>query len=389
MVGTPFEEHLARIADVVQGLQLDPVNVDLSPIYAEHDEEVRASRRQSSDEAGVPMDAQLEILNHIAPKIQSVQQEMQQRRSQAINSKTPIAVLPPEILGDILTYAVAQAGHTRLGALKVSQVSSHWRRVALQLSSLWSKIVVHEKLPRIATRNHDEFIAEWVRRSGDTPLDIMIQAQYLGLLKKLEISAVRIQSLTIIDWKKREASYPDHPDYVKNMALPSLEILCLLDRHLFGTVVQGLETFDLPKLHTLVVVGPCLLFLPPLLTAYGAQLRSLSIVEDFLPWEFLEHIGQHCTSLETLRFRGCQFPFGFERDYVPVPNGDLEMKTLVRLETFRCTPEMVMVLDRYCRFPNLRSLSIVVHYFDNRAGRLKVHRDFLAGIVCNEQDANA
>jgi hypothetical protein len=282
MVASPFEEHLARVAGVVQGLEPEHFNVDLSPIYAERDEEIRASRRQSLDDARVRMDAQLEILNHIAAKIQSAQQEIRQWRSWAINAKAPIDILPPEILGDILTYALAQAEHTRLAALEFTQVSSHWRRVALQLSSSWSKIVVHEMLPRIARRDYDAFIAEWVRRSGDAPLEIMIQAQYLGLLKKLEISALRIRSLSIIDWQKHGTltPYPDHPDYVKNMALPSLEILRLLDRRPFRSGIGGLETFDLPKLHTLVVAGPCIQFLPQLLTAHGgAQLRSLSIVE--------------------------------------------------------------------------------------------------------------
>ncbi|KAF9511157.1 hypothetical protein BS47DRAFT_1195493 [Hydnum rufescens UP504] len=275
------------------------------------DEEVRASRRQSLDDARVRIDTQLEVLNRIAATIQSAHQELQQRRSRTINAKAPIDVLPPEILGDILTYAVAQAEHTRLAALKVAQVSSQWRRVALQLSSLWSKIVIHERLPMIATRDHDAFISEWVRRSGDAPLDLMIQAQYLGLLKKLEISASRIRSLTIIDWKKRNVSYPDHPDYVKNMALPSLETLRLLDRHFFGSGVEGLETCNLPKLHTLVTVGPCIVFLPVLLKAH-----------------------------ETLRLRGYESSFQFEQDPGSVSNGDLEMKTLVRLETFHCTPEM-------------------------------------------------
>jgi F-box-like len=392
MAGIPFEEHLFRVASAVQGLEPDPVDVDLSPVYAEPDEEVRASRRQCLDDARVRMGAQLDLLNYIAATIQSVQQEIRQRYSRTINAKAPIDVLPPEILGDILTYAVAQAGCTRLGALEVAQVSSHWRRVALQLSSLWSKIVVHERLPRIATRDYDAFIAEWVRRSGDAPLDIMIQAQYLGLLKKLEISALRIRSLTIIDWKKRTGfltPYSDHPDYVKNMALPSLEILRLLDRHFLGSIPKGLETCDLPKLHTLVIVGPCIVFLPQLLTAHGAQLRSLTIVEDFLPREFMERIDQHCTSLETLRLRGYESSFQFERDPGSVPNGGLEMKTLVRLETFHCTPEMVMVLDRYCRFPNLRSFTIIVRGADNNAERLEVFRDFLAGIVRNEQNTNA
>jgi F-box-like len=388
MVGIPFEEHLFRIARVVKGFEPDPVDVDLSPIYAERDEEVRASRRQSLDDARVRIDTQLEILNRIVATIQSAHQELQQRRSRTINAKAPIDILPPEILGDILTYAVAQAEHTRLAALKIAQVSSHWRRVALQLSSLWSKIVIHERLPRIAARDHDAFIAEWFRRSGNAPLDLMIQAQYLGLLKKLEISASRIRSLTIIDWKKHKASYPDHPDYLKNMVLPSLEILRLLDRHFFGVGVEGLETCDLPKLHTLVIVGPCILFLQQLLTAHGAQLRSLTIVEDFLSREFMEYISQDCTSLETLRLRGYVSPFRF-KDPGTVPNGYLEMKTLVRLETFHCTPEMVMVLDRYCRFPNLRSFTIIVRDADNNTERLEVFRDFLAGIVRNEQDMNA
>jgi F-box-like len=381
-----FEEHLFRVAGAVQGLAPDPVDVDLSPIYAERDEGVRASRQQSLDAARVRMDSQLHLLDSIAATIQSAQQEIRQRRSRTINAKAPIDALPPEILGDILTYAVAQAEHTRLAALKVAQVSSHWRRVALQLSSLWSKIVIHERLREIATRDHDAFIAEWFRRSGDAPLDIMIQAQYLGLLKNLEISALRIRSLSIIDWKKRQYLTPcsDHPDYVTNMALPSLEILRLLDRHVFGADMAGLETCDLPKLHTLVAVGPCILFLPPLLTAHGAQLRSLLIVEDFVPWEFMEHIGQHCTSLETLRLRGYESSFLFERDSLPVLNGGLEMKTLVRLETFHCTPEMVMVLDRYCRFPNLRSFTIIVNDSDSDAERLEIHRDFLASIVRNE-----
>jgi hypothetical protein len=65
------------------------------------------------------------------------------------------------------------------------------------------------------------------------------------------------------------------------------------------------------------------------------------------------------------------------------------MKTLVRLETSRCTPEMVAVLDRYCRFPNLQSFNIIVCGLDSDAERLEIHRDFLASIVRNEQDTNA
>ncbi|KII93990.1 hypothetical protein PLICRDRAFT_412005 [Plicaturopsis crispa FD-325 SS-3] len=64
-----------------------------------------------------------------------------------VNRRAPVSQLPNEILGEIFLHYCSEDGalESYIPALDVSQVSCHWREVALAYPRLWSTIAINER----------------------------------------------------------------------------------------------------------------------------------------------------------------------------------------------------------------------------------------------------
>ncbi|KAI0923749.1 hypothetical protein AcW1_006628 [Taiwanofungus camphoratus] len=118
-----------------------------------------------------------------------------------LNTLVPISVLPPEILVEIfIRYARApKALFLRCNAcatyawVRVTQVCSHWRAVALDCPELWSRIVV---IPRL------QWTREMLARSKQAPLQVVADFSRYGMEKEQALELVlkeysRIQDLCV------------------------------------------------------------------------------------------------------------------------------------------------------------------------------------------------
>ncbi|KAF9513664.1 hypothetical protein BS47DRAFT_1343891, partial [Hydnum rufescens UP504] len=233
--------------------------------------------------------AQLANVRDVASRIRSIQTNLERRNALTKNADTPIHLLPPDVLGDIFMTAVWSE---RSFVVKISHVCSYWRAVALQHTRLWAHIKA-----RAGNSFLNGAVREWIRRSGDGPLDIMLEPPGLPLLKLLGISGSRIRSLFL--WNTglvEEGRYGNRPDYIRKMkfsALEELRILSLQEKYV------GLNDYRFPRLRLLEVTGspPDL---PTLSPAYGSQLRTLSLASVNLALADWIRIINMCQSLETL-----------------------------------------------------------------------------------------
>ena len=84
------------------------------------------------------------------------------------NTLVPISLLPPEILARVFHFLVLKetpfSGGRKLGWIRVTHVCWHWRQVAFDDSSLWSRI--------LGIQANTKWISEMLARAKNAPLDI-------------------------------------------------------------------------------------------------------------------------------------------------------------------------------------------------------------------------
>ena len=360
-----FEQQLNHIVATVESLELYPFDVDLSPAYAEHDRNIRASRRKSLEKAREQIDAQVKAIRRIESRVQFLQRDLERRSALLHNACAPVHGLPPDVLGDIFTVTVHsinplddyyQRSPVRSYATSISHVCSYWRAVALQRPLLWSPIVVR----RDKVLSDD--VREWVRRSGDAPLDVVLYPSDLLPLMNLDLPIARIRSLVFfedISPRLLRQYLDDLSGFVRSMSsLEHLRIYSyrsaerpmspdLLSPDTMNRNPFDLNSFELPHLRRLEVFEfrRDLLELNP---TRGSQLRHLSLCNTYLNLKAWRHIVHVCHSLETLRLSNALDEF---RDSPEV--GEIwEMNKLIRLEIYAQSAGSIVF--PHMRFPDLR-----------------------------------
>jgi len=92
--------------------------------------------------------------------------------------ESPISALPYEILSEIFVWAVPSDDFptpcSTQSPLLVSQISSHWRRVALSTPHIWHRLHIDYR-----DQVEDVGVARlWLQKSGNLPLDISLSVDF-------------------------------------------------------------------------------------------------------------------------------------------------------------------------------------------------------------------
>lgn len=179
------------------------------------------------------------------------------------NTLVPIARLPPEILSRIFYECVQLPGSSleeslwTLWWIKATHVCHHWRSVFLSTPTLWDEVT-------FSGRVSGEPVQEWLARSQDTPLKILVNQVHYPFPPE------QIQQLIfdpILDvWPRvrhLQLCLPRHivRQFVWPRSTTSLEHLSILDSHLFsvpaledGPFEEFLQTLNerFPRLKELI-----------------------------------------------------------------------------------------------------------------------------------------
>lgn len=92
----------------------------------------------------------------------------ERERNSLRNSIAPVSSLPNEVLTKIFISGCDSLPHTRVGfEMTVSQVTHHWREIALGSSTLWARI------HRCKRQRTLEPIAEYLKRSRQIPIHLL------------------------------------------------------------------------------------------------------------------------------------------------------------------------------------------------------------------------
>ena len=230
------------------------------------------------------------------------------------NALVLISTLPPELLSRIFHFNAHNEppfGKQKLGWIRVTHVCRHWRRVALDDSSLWARI---EEVPPRA-----QWISEMLVRARSAPLTIDV----LGT-----------PSPEIL------LTFPPHISHTRELRLRGLSMLHFHSiRDICSSEAPILERFELG----VSIAGPVTfrqLAGTTLFNGQALKLRTLSLSQIIIPWSLIPR-GQ-LTQLQIHLFRGIFYPdFSSPNDLnqlidLLINSPDLEVLTLES-----CLPAML------------------------------------------------
>ncbi|KAI0736550.1 hypothetical protein C8Q72DRAFT_800330 [Fomitopsis betulina] len=231
----------------------------------------------------------------------------------ALNSYSPIAVLPPEIFSEIFMHAagIYTEDAASIPAVhdltRTSHVCKQWRAIALGCPALWSCIDLHRPL---------EWVAELLARSKEAPLYVSMA----GRQRKLRGSSARQR------WSQDTLE----------MALMSLErirALKLVVTPSFSTAKEILELLDAP----------------------APQLESLTIIDMFSRSRVEEHTGRLLARAEICGLRRLHLKQCDTIAWEKIALGNL---THLKIENHTSYMDLVDLLGALSRMPQLEELVV-------------------------------
>ncbi|KAI0713414.1 hypothetical protein C8Q76DRAFT_857263 [Earliella scabrosa] len=86
------------------------------------------------------------------------------------NASLLVNSLPPELLAHIFATVATGSAWNNAHIVRATHVCWHWRTIAIQNPSLWTRLVIHRSV-------HTDAIAEFLRRSGTMPLSFTVRVE--------------------------------------------------------------------------------------------------------------------------------------------------------------------------------------------------------------------
>ncbi|KAI0790712.1 hypothetical protein C8Q75DRAFT_100370 [Abortiporus biennis] len=281
----------------------------------------------------------------IIREIQCHKRALQKLHSQ-LNSFSPIALLPDELLCKIFAFYAADYGvisqdpddatYLPYGYLRITHVCQYWRKVAINFSPLWNRIELREY-----GYNSWQWVVEQLKRSSDLPLTLIITAsihQQQILSKILKQYWHRIEALQLTVGSKET---PPKLNKVLQDLSEDPETISIL--HTLDIRVDQISRSGFSATKSLFPLSARLL----------SQLRKLTMT-DFSPKDTMQFLSP---TIRTFKYQdNSSFPvsFGGILDVLDkIPNVEqLVIHASVAMDSTTVLPRRVVL-------PSLTTLSIV------------------------------
>jgi hypothetical protein len=188
------------------------------------------------------------------------------------NTLAPISLLPPEILARVFRFLVLEepplSRRGNLGWIKVTHVCRHWRQVAIDDSSLWSKIW---GIPMT-----NKWVPEILARTRNAPLDIGLNVDAMSTSP--EALLVVLPHLSHTRQIRFHGLYTRHSGRVQEI---------------YSSEAPALEHFELEAYSAITFpdLGGNMLF-----KGHAPKLRTFSLYEVVIPWSLIPR--GHLTQLK-------------------------------------------------------------------------------------------
>jgi len=236
------------------------------------------------------------------------------------NSLAPISTLPPELLARIFRFLILE-DLGRFGVpmefwFKATHVCRHWRQVALDDSSLWTRVTVMES-------SSSDWVSEMLVRARNAPLDINLMGEPgPGLLSKFPPHISHTRKLRLCKLSMH------HSEHVKD--------ICALE-------APALEHFELeflarPPVPFRQLAGPTLF------KGRTPRLRRLILSQISIPWSLIPH-GQ-LTELKINLSR-----------WTSIPNNSGPDDSNQLVDFLINSPELKILVLQFCLPPMLSHVS--------------------------------
>lgn len=109
-----------------------------------------------------------------------------------IPRKTPLPILPPEVLSEIFIIACTDSPYFRLC---ISQVCRAWRHAALVCSELWTHVHADLQKPKLALK---EYLDTCVQRAKSRPLTLLCREDTY----REDVFDILLESTAMSRWKE-------------------------------------------------------------------------------------------------------------------------------------------------------------------------------------------
>ena len=179
------------------------------------------------------------------------------------NTLAPISLLPPEILARVFRFLVLEepplSRKQNLGWIKVTHVCRHWRQVAIDDSSLWSKIW---GIPMT-----NKWVPEILARARNAPLDIGLNVDAMSTSP--EALLVVLPHLSHTRQIRFHGLYTRHSGRVQEI---------------YSSEAPALEHFELEAYSAITFpdLGGNMLF-----KGHAPKLRTFSLSQVAIPWSLI------------------------------------------------------------------------------------------------------
>lgn len=224
---------------------------------------------------------------------------------------SPIRVLPPELLAEIFEHCVSEE---TFSAVRLSHVSTLWRRTAITTPSLWHSVSV--KIPSSTPHITSAKVRTWLARSGGIPLQISLNVtkwndddSSLPLFHHLRSHSHHWGRLSLITSSHTVARHI----FQFFTSFPHHDLLSRLDLSIGSSLLDTHDPEDERGSITVVVAG--------LMGTYAPRLTEFNLATSALPyeWNLKTHVG--FPHLCTLRI--------FEQNEFEI--GDISPSTILQL----------------------------------------------------------
>lgn len=139
---------------------------DLTPPMRIPNSATRAAHTKSIHLLLIDIAATRKTIEVLKGKLDRLKDGLCYREAAVRTNLAPVASLPPEVLGEIFLFTMAQTPTSRT-SLILSHVNSSWRAISISTRELWTHIQVPSR------SDGEEMFKEFALRSGALPLHIV------------------------------------------------------------------------------------------------------------------------------------------------------------------------------------------------------------------------